>query len=52
MKTGRRPRLRRPTLEEEQRMDKTILRIGALCYIDHSNALHARGEKWLRRQAS
>ena len=36
MKTGRRPRKRRPTLEEEERLDKTILSIGALCHIDHS----------------
>ena len=35
MKTGRRPRKRRPTLEEEERLDKTILRLSALCDIDH-----------------
>jgi hypothetical protein len=37
MKTGRRPRKRGLTLEEEERLDKTILSIGALCNIDHSD---------------
>jgi hypothetical protein len=36
MKTGRRPRLRRPTLEEEERLDKTLSMINVLCGIDHS----------------
>jgi hypothetical protein len=36
MKTGKRPRKCGLTLEEEERLDKTILSIGALCHIDHS----------------